>query len=333
MLDEQADQVTIRCVRPFTGRKPGQEWVASGPFAASWIASGHAVRADVWAARRQAALAAKHLGLDAADHDGEMAGEALLKVIIRDPKVQACGEWLYLERPAFRKVFTEGLFPGGLQEGIWPVVLDVEKLIRIFGGEVSQGRSWGTIITQLDTSGPVDQAVDPAGPVYHAAKAIADQHKAFFDLFRFRHLVGEGTYKKTGERRLIDELQFSRLDKRMDCATSDLIEKKEDDFGTGKVLWEGLVLRMPANKPAAAVETKKAVTERTPSTNPSKRGPKLRVGKRVKDEMVHQLDQKLISRETLANMGEKVMAGRYGASRDTCRKARLLVLSEFPPDK
>jgi hypothetical protein len=248
MLDEQADQVTIRCIHPFTGRKPGQEWVASGPFAASWIASGHAVRADEWAARRSAALVTAHLKLEAGDHDGRMAGEAFVDVVINDPKVQACGEWLCLECPVFRKVFTEGLFPsaGGLHDRVWPVVLDPETLIGIFGGEVSTGGSWGTIITVLDAanSGPVDQAVDPAGPVYHAAKAIADQHKAFFDLLRVRQLVADGVYKNTGARRSIDETLWSRPDKRLDCDTSDLIEKKADDVGAGRVLSEGMRLKL-----------------------------------------------------------------------------------------
>jgi hypothetical protein len=44
-------------------------------------------------------LAAEHAQFDAADLDGRMVGQAFLERAIRDPKVQATGKWLCLERP------------------------------------------------------------------------------------------------------------------------------------------------------------------------------------------------------------------------------------------
>lgn len=71
--------------------------------------------AEEWRLLREAALAANRAKFKAADLDGLMVGEAFQELVIKDPKVQAAGAWLYLERPVFREVFTEGMFPNRSQ--------------------------------------------------------------------------------------------------------------------------------------------------------------------------------------------------------------------------
>ncbi|GEC15271.1 hypothetical protein [Nitrobacter winogradskyi] len=59
-------------------------------------------------------------------------------------------------------------------------------------------------------------------------------------------------------------------------------------------------------------------------SSPAKRGPKKGVLKRVKAEMVSRNDM-----NDLQSMTEEAMAATFSASRDTCRRARSEVLSEF----
>lgn len=59
------------------------------------------------------------------------------------------------------------------------------------------------------------------------------------------------------------------------------------------------------------------------------RGPKPMVLTRVKNQMRDELRAGQVTVAALRSMLEKVMEGRYRASRDSCRKARNEVLSEF----
>ena len=59
-------------------------------------------------------------------------------------------------------------------------------------------------------------------------------------------------------------------------------------------------------------------------SSPAKRGPKQRVIQRVKEKMVNRNDM-----DDLKSMTEEAMAATFGASRDTCRRARREVLSLF----
>ena len=67
---------------------------------------------------------------------------------------------------------------------------------------------------------------------------------------------------------------------------------------------------------------------RTP-TQARNRGPRAEVPKRVEAAMTNDLQQKKIAMGGLRGMTEEALAARYHASRDTVRKVRIKVLSEF----
>jgi hypothetical protein len=83
----------------------------------------------------------------------------------------------------------------------------------------------------------------------------------------------------------------------------------------------------PVKRPAAP-----AVTVPTPQQNKSERtssprGPRPKVGPRVRAAMMQHLVDKVITEVELDAMTEEAMAAEYRASRDTCRKARAKVLA------
>jgi len=82
------------------------------------------------------------------------------------------------------------------------------------------------------------------------------------------------------------------------------------------------VIRMERSHTPSGRST--AVTRKT-----RKRGPKAEVGPRVKAAMLADLRGGKLTIDQLDGMVEEAMAARYKASRDVCRKARELALSEF----
>jgi hypothetical protein len=64
-----------------------------------------------------------------------------------------------------------------------------------------------------------------------------------------------------------------------------------------------------------------------------KPGRKKRVGVQIEEAMRRDIAEGRHTPESLDAMLEKQMVAQYGASRDTCRKARTNVLSEFIADK
>jgi hypothetical protein len=266
-----------RFIRCGLGRK-GQRWSYGG-------APHDSVLAREWEDLGEAALTTEHAQFHAADLDGLMVGQAFLERVIKDPKVQAAGQWLCLERPQFSQLFKEGTFPAVMQhrnqrsspirtrrlppyanvgysdlkehwrrpptgtlansdlittsaatrpssslvwDRKWPLVLDANKLSHIFISEYS-----------LDA----DYQKDPfEGPIYHAAKAVADRHHAFFNLVRAHLLVAEGTFKDTGQELPIPDKQWSRQDRYLDVQNSDLFNKEGE---SAHVMWESVTLRLP----------------------------------------------------------------------------------------
>jgi hypothetical protein len=69
------------------------------------------VPARDWEASGEAALTAEHVHIDPADIHGRMVGQAFSERVLNDPKVQATGAWLCFERPLFRQLFKDRLFP------------------------------------------------------------------------------------------------------------------------------------------------------------------------------------------------------------------------------
>jgi hypothetical protein len=86
---------------------------------------------------------------------------------------------------------------------------------------------------------------------------------------------------------------------------------------------------------STAAEPKVPLTGTDSDQNPvvpkstRKRGPKSSIKERVKSRMVADIAEGRITPVRLNELPEKEMAGRYDASRDTCRKARDEVLKEI----
>jgi hypothetical protein len=265
-------------VRPGLGSK-GLYWEARGRE--------HAVPVETWRSLREAALATSHAKFDAADLDGSMVGKAFLALVIRDPQVQAAGAWLCLERPVFRQVFTEGMFPNnvdhaelkkhlgtlpgrtGRDSGYsfaepasivrtwdrkWPVVLDAPDLTEIFSAAYDSNANYQHDPTE--------------GPIFHAANALSDRCKAFFDPIRAGQLVASGTSTKTLGAAQISDDQWSRSDKWIDIEGNDLFHKES---GTHEVWWSGVKLRLP-----------KARGEKTSPAPPTRILPKSRTRRLIK---------------------------------------------------
>lgn len=264
----------IRCG---LGRK-SRRWSSGG-------APHDSVPAREWENLGEAALATEHAQFNAADLDGQMVGQAFLQRVIRDPKVQAAGKWLCLERPQFSQLFNEGKFPAEmrdhnqrsspirprrlppyanvgnpyLQERLrrrsrdtasdsdlittfpatrppsslvwdkkWPLVLDANNLSQVFTSQYSLNANYQE---------------DPfEGPICHAAEALADRHRAFFNLLRACILVAEGTFKDTGQELSVPDKQWCRQDRFLDVQNSDFFDQKSE---AANAMWESMTLRLP----------------------------------------------------------------------------------------
>jgi hypothetical protein len=88
------------------------------------------------------------------------------------------------------------------------------------------------------------------------------------------------------------------------------------------------IVATPMKEENASMERANSAAPIATSWSRRSRGPKSKVGLRVREEMRHDLDRSLTV-EALGEMHEKEMATKYRASRDTCRKAREAVMSEF----
>jgi hypothetical protein len=216
----------------------GKRYVCRGP---DGIARDHyligvrvprgAAPADQWEQRYEAAHAATHDAITASDLDGCMLGDAFMKCVIHNSKVQACGEWLCLEYPEFGPLFDAGFFPGQtinspygpwsiVTGDKWPVVLDANNLCWDLERVASRGECH-------DRS--------PAPPTrsnsfFHTARAIANRHNAFFDLLRGPDVIAAGTSEATFSLQSIQQDQWSRPDRYLDVKLSDLISIQPAEY-------------------------------------------------------------------------------------------------------
>jgi hypothetical protein len=62
---------------------------------------------------------------------------------------------------------------------------------------------------------------------------------------------------------------------------------------------------------------------------PGRRGPRPALAQRIEQRMLDDLKSGHVGREELAGWTEEALKAEYGASRDTCRKARKAALSKF----
>jgi hypothetical protein len=255
------------CVRPGLGSK-GLYW--------DLRSTEGAIGAETWRSHRKAALATSHAHFTAGDLGGLMVGEAFLKLVIRDPKVQAAGAWLYLERPVFLEVFTEGIFPkvrrvrhrrtnlptranvgyAKLKEHWGPLRhRTIQGSGYTFSERSPNVRKWDhkwpmnldaaelTEIFSAEYDPNAQYQHDPTeGPIYHAAEALADRCSAFLDLIRAGQVVAIGTSTMTAGVISISGDQWTRSDKLLDIRSNDLFHKES---GTCTIWWSGVQLRLP----------------------------------------------------------------------------------------
>jgi hypothetical protein len=179
---------------------------------------------DEWERLSRAAHAAKHRALTAADLKGRRAGDAFIECVIRDPKVHACVAWLSLEFSDFGRLLTDNVFPSPLTvskfgpplifDGIkWPVILDQNKLSREIDRMALSGEWWNRSLAPPDET----------NSLFHAAQAIANQHKVFFDLLRGGELDAEGTSEATFSIQKIQNDQWNRPDRYLDVKVNDML--------------------------------------------------------------------------------------------------------------
>jgi hypothetical protein len=134
---------------------------------------------------------------------------------------------LNLERPAFRPLFAEGKVPtsAAAWDHKWPVLVDLNELSETFRDTYESGANY--------ESDPFE------GPIYHAAKALADRHKTFFDLFRGRapQVIADGT-TTTGVGVVIQGAQWNHPHRSVDVRLNDVW----CNFPR-HVMWSGVTLR------------------------------------------------------------------------------------------
>jgi len=217
-----------------------------------------------------------------------MVGDAFLKFVIGDPKVQAAGAWLCAEHPVFHEVFNEGRFPDPSQaqrvrqrrrrrdlpvranignaelKEHWRTapVQAIQNSGHTFAGPASDfrlwSRKWPVVLRAADLAeifraehdGNANYRHDRTeGPIYHAAQAVADSHQAFFDLIRSEEVVTSGTSGRTLGAIQISAAQWSRSDKWIDTEGNDVFHKGAD---TCTVWCSGVQLRLARSAGARA---------------------------------------------------------------------------------
>jgi hypothetical protein len=105
-----------------------------------------------------------------------------------------------------------------------------------------------------------------------------------------------------------------------------LVDKRKPLFDRKQALklWPSVLLSAPSDPAHAGAGSGNVF----PIGDARRRGPKADTGSRVKESMRDDLRKGQLTVEKLASMKEVELEARYGASRDTCRKAREDVLSE-----
>jgi hypothetical protein len=268
---------------------------------ALWVVrpSADHIPAEEWEACREAALAAEHSLLTAADLDGATIGEAFLRWVIQDPKVQATSKWLVLECPQFAELYEKGLFPFLIPERprrnrtrvlTPPVKLGCEDLKKRWGllpadpharanpgpGSVTSGVS-PTLTRRTDWPVQLDEdeltAIfrsqyhpranyqdDPTeGPICRAAKALANRHCAFFDLLRNKELIASGIFKQTGLEQDVPAGIFKLHDVYLDIECDEL-RRSQNETAAPVVTHELLIVRL-ANAAGVATTTANAAAQ------------------------------------------------------------------------
>jgi hypothetical protein len=265
----------------------------------------------------------------ATDLDGLLFSEAFQKFVIKDADLQAIRSAVVAEDPLHQRVFDEGRWPGLYGDFVWPINPKVGELVDAFGR---------TNVTVLG-GGIFDRS--PSDAVRRTAALIVDRCESIFGFLRLGEVVATGTYVATGIDGPLSKAVWSRKRASVDIATSDFID---DVAGKDGVRWSGLVLSRRV-KPVVVghVEGATAAIRPVDSYTPpagrgrcehlrigdaKRRGRKPKVLNQVMTRMRDDIAAGTLTPSSLDAMIEKELETFYGHSRDTCRKARQLVLAD-----
>jgi hypothetical protein len=210
----------------------------------------------------------------------------------------------------------------------WPIKVTSNHLISQLSRPASQRTSWKL----GESRPPPPPPLELPAALRQDAEAIGNRWARLIAWLEFGELVAVDMDGKA-----VPQSVWRRPDAVIDVGTGDFY------VNDGKeLLGRGLTLRItqPATvansvKKGAPTEESDSGLRRTISFARKVRGPKSKVGRRVRDEMRRDLDLRDdgLTVEALGDMPEKELAARYKASRDTCRKAREAILSEFLRNK
>jgi hypothetical protein len=182
----------------------------------------------------EVAHATAHGDITASAIDGLMLGDAFVKCVIGDPKVQAYATWVYSEfgvkfpsSPNVSQVYG----PPVIREGNkWPVILDARDICSDFER------------AHRDLS----HLTSESSPLFHAAQSLADRHRAFFDLLRNSDVIAKGTSEATGAPVSVQSDQWSRPDRYLDVRLSDLVVVVDNGSWALRRMVSGLKVSLPA---------------------------------------------------------------------------------------
>lgn len=299
-------------------------------------------------------------------------GKAFLESVIREPSVQGAGAKLCQECSILAPLF-EGQFPvgtrrrRGFRERPLPAYANIgySEAMRYWRGQRKEALSnpirpsiptvdspptffiwdykWPVVLNGNELAEILSSEDDTDASVWrhpyknlirNATSVLADRHKMFFDLLREGDLVAEGIYAETGRESALSPKEWDRPDHYLDIRKSDLFSKMGEGF---HAVWDSLTLQRrnrqvrEARSAAAPSPPASASDEKTVACRKS--GPKQTVRPRIEEAMRLDIKEGRRTPKSLEAMLEKEMEAQYGASRDTCRKARRKVLSEFIVDK
>jgi hypothetical protein len=156
--------------------------------------------------------------------DGMRIGDAFVLSVIKDPKVQAHGEWLCAHFPDQGALFRDGVF-SGIQDKSpygpplifggtkWPVVLNADQLSWNLWRAASRG-------TSQDYPAPPQTETNL---FFHTACAIADRHEAFFYLLRSTGLIAEAISSDMMSKQGVPSDLWSETDLYLDIARNTLL--------------------------------------------------------------------------------------------------------------
>jgi len=262
------------------------------------------IPAEEWEACREAALAAKDSQLTAADLNGLTIGEAFIRFVVRDAKVQATGKWLVLESPLFAPLYEEGRCPFLVVERARKRTFFRPPEVNLGYAELKKGRrgygpkhyadksaaytalgsgppqiEWRTVwpihlgekelyeilLSQYDQGANYQK--DPTeGPIYHAATALTDRLRAFLELLRNKELIAEGIFRGTGQKQEVPAEIFKSDDVYLDIKRNELL-RSENETAAPVVVYEFVTVRL-ASTAASAVTTEKETALSTSLPSP-----------------------------------------------------------------